>query len=58
MLTAPRRWALDLRQQRVVVFPREGGSVVYRRGQGARLTPHGIPEVTLEVDALFAAVQR
>ena len=50
-------WVLDLREQRVVVFPREGGSVVYQRGQGTRLTPRAVPEVTLDVDALFAAVQ-
>jgi hypothetical protein len=40
-----------------VIFPRTGGSVIYRRGQGARLTPRGVPEVALDLDALFAAVQ-
>ena len=48
-------WVLDLREQRLVVFPREGGSVIHQRGQGARVTPCAIPEITLDVDALFAA---
>ena len=47
-------WVLDLRDQRLVVFPREGGTIVYRRGQGACLTPRGAPEVSLDLDALFA----
>ena len=50
-------WVLDLREQRIVVFPREGGSVVYQRGRGAQVTPRAVPEVTLDLDALFAAVQ-
>jgi hypothetical protein len=41
--------------QRLVVFPREGGSVIHERGHGARLTPRAIPEIRLDVDALFAA---
>jgi Uma2 family endonuclease len=51
-------WVLDLPEQRLVVFPREGGSVVYRRGQGARLAPRGVPEITLDLDGLFAALPR
>jgi Uma2 family endonuclease len=50
-------WVLDLHEQRLVVFPRAGGSVVHRRGQDARLTPRGVPEVTLDLDALFEAVR-
>jgi Uma2 family endonuclease len=50
-------WVIDLREQRLVVFPREGGSVVYQRGRGAQVTPRAVPEVTLDLDALFAAVQ-
>lgn len=49
-------WVLDLPEQRLVVFPREGGSVVYSRGQGARPTPRAVPEVTLDLDALFAEI--
>jgi len=49
-------WVIDIPGQRVVVFPREGGSVTYPRGQGTRLTPRHVEEVTLDVDALFAAV--
>ena len=49
-------WVLDLPEQRLVVFPREGGSVVYSRGQGARLTPRAVSEVTLDLDALFAEI--
>jgi Uma2 family endonuclease len=50
-------WVVDLREQRLVVFPREGGSVVYRRGQGVRLSPRAVPEVTVDLDALFAEAQ-
>jgi Uma2 family endonuclease len=49
-------WVLDIPQQRLVVFPREGGSIVYPRRQAARITPRGVPEVTLELDALFDAL--
>jgi len=49
-------WILDIPQERLVVFPREGGSVVYPRGQQARITPRGVTEVTLDLDDLFAAL--
>jgi Uma2 family endonuclease len=51
-------WVLDIPQRRLVVFPREGGSVVYSQGQGARITPRGVPEVTLDLDELFAALPK
>jgi Uma2 family endonuclease len=51
-------WVLDIPQQRLVVFPREGGSVVYSRGQGAKITPRGVPEVTLDLDELFSALPK
>jgi hypothetical protein len=38
------------------VFPREGGTFVYPRGQGTHLIPRHAEEVTLEVDDLFAAI--
>jgi Uma2 family endonuclease len=47
---------IDIPGQRVVVFRREGGSVIYPCGQATRLTPRGAEEVTLDVDALFAAI--
>jgi Uma2 family endonuclease len=51
-------WVVDIREKRLVVFPREGGSVVYPRGQGARITPRGVPEVTLDLDELFTALPK
>ena len=50
-------WVIDVRGQRVVVFPHEGGTLVYPRGQGTRLTPRAVPEVTVDVDALFAVAR-
>jgi len=47
-------WVIDLREQRLVVFPREGGSVTYPRGQSARVTPRALPGLSLDLDALFA----
>jgi Uma2 family endonuclease len=49
-------WVIDIPGERVVVFPREGGSSVYPRGEGTRLTPRGAEEVSLDIDALFAAI--
>jgi Uma2 family endonuclease len=51
-------WVLDIPQQRLVVFPREGGSIVCSRGQGAKITPRGVPEVTLDLDELCAALPK
>ncbi len=50
-------WVLDLAALQLVVFPRAGGSVVYRRGQGAQLIPQAAPDVTVDLDALFADIQ-
>jgi Uma2 family endonuclease len=49
-------WVIDIPGQRVVVFPREGGSTIYPRGQGTRLTPRHAEEISLDVDDLFAAI--
>jgi len=51
-------WVLDIPHQRLVVFPRDGGSVVHARGQGSRITPRAVPEVTLDLDELFAALPK
>jgi Uma2 family endonuclease len=51
-------WVLDIPQRRLVVFPREGGSIVYSQGQDARITPRAVPEVTLDLDELFAALPK
>ena len=44
----------EYRERLLWVFSREGGSVIYSGGQGVRLAPRAIPEVTLDVDALAA----